>query len=794
MKKLLLFLSCIVSSLIIQAQTPVEIYWPFSSNIKGIEPQSAEWSTATAAEITSNGTDLSSRFTTAVAVGSKLNYQSPQTPVNAVTGEVDGTVISRFKTAGSSDGSDDYGVAFDVKPTDANSTFLPTKVTAAVAIWYEKAGRKFNFVLQKISSSGDIAGEYELGSADDSKASNAAYSTVTFDVPSSVTASPNTWRLVIKVSSGYGNGRNLALGQVHLEGSLQGGQAIVTHNVTAIVTPEGAGTVTPNGGAVADGEQLTMTAKPNIGFAVDGWYINNTLQSHEPTYTFSNITADITAEARFTELPSCYLTYMTSPSSAGKGAITLKGGGETQPDGRVKFNSGTAVTLSATANRGCTFTEWTDRNGNALSTSTTLKFNIDRDTTIYAVFGKLDNYKDSLVAFPGAEGWGRFTTGGRAIDSRGSKVYYVTRLDDCPDDELVEGTLRWALQSGDDTPRTVLFNTCGTIYLTSKLKFRHGNISIEGQTAPGGGICIAGYPLNISKPNIIIRHIRFRAGDLVNNSMAALDIENTDHVVLDHCSITWSMEEALTMYDCDSTTVQWTILGEALYRSKNHKGSRAYATQWGGEHGTMHHCLLTNSNSRSPRFNGVRSESKNPGEHDQFVDNEFINNVVFNWGRSNSIYGGECYKDINGGNDYNRVYMINNFYRPGPATQAGTARDRYFVGASSTKKGLNGLGQWYLSGNKFEVNGKWLPKSSNVWTESSLKRVNANNLYGFTNGLQERAFNTEEGCSQRIYTAITLSEQILKNIKALKCVPFSKEELQTIDEISFAPGVQGMTR
>lgn len=244
------------------------------------------------------------------------------------------------------------------------------------------------------------------------------------------------------------------------------------------------------------------------------------------------------------------------------------------------------------------------------------------------------------------------------------------------------------MQSGDDTPRTILFNTCGTIYLTSKLKFRHGNISIEGQTAPGGGVCVAGYPLNISKPNIIIRHMRFRAGDLMNASVTALDVENTDHIILDHCSITWSMEEGLTMYDCDSTTVQWTIIGEALYSSKNVKGARAYATQWGGEHGTMHHCLITNCNNRTPRFNGVRKESKSLGDHDQFVDDEFINNVVFNWGKPNSVYGGECYKDINDGNNYDRVYMINNYYRPGPATQSKTANSRYFVGASSSKKAL----------------------------------------------------------------------------------------------------------
>ena len=80
------------------------------------------------------------------------------------------------------------------------------------------------------------------------------------------------------------------------------------------------------------------------------------------------------------------------------------------------------------------------------------------------------------------------------------------------------------------------------------------------------------------------------------------------------------------MYDCDSTTVQYCIIGEGLYNSRNSKGARAYATQWGGEHSTMHHCLITNCNNRTPRFNGVRDNSNNPGDHDQFVDSEFFNN------------------------------------------------------------------------------------------------------------------------------------------------------------------------
>ena len=280
--------------------------------------------------------------------------------------------------------------------------------------------------------------------------------------------------------------------------------------------------------------------------------------------------------------------------------------------------------------------------------------------------------QQQLTAFPGAEGYGKFTTGGR-----GGEVCYVTSLADCSDDNLVEGTLRWAIRHDNGgVPRTILFKVSGTILTTSDLKFAYPNVSILGQTAPNGGICIAGYKFYVCQSNVIIRYIRFRAGDLAGwkskKSCPSIDIENVKHVILDHCSITWSMEECLTMYDNDSTTVQNCILGEALYNSMNAKGARAYATQWGGEHSTMHHCLLTNSNNRIPRFNGVRNESKQRGEHDYQVDSEFANNVVFNWGKENPAYGAECdttaVKTLEGyGAPYNKVSMLANYYKHGPA-------------------------------------------------------------------------------------------------------------------------------
>lgn len=344
---------------------------------------------------------------------------------------------------------------------------------------------------------------------------------------------------------------------------------------------------------------------------------------------------------------------------------------------------------------------------------------------------------DRLPAFPGADGYGKYVTGGR-----GGEVCYVTRLDDCPDNALVPGTLRWALRHDNGgKPRTVLFNVAGTIYLTSKLKLQYPDVSILGQTAPGGGITITGYNMYICRNNVMVRHIRFRAGDVPSTSMTGLDIENADNIILDHCSMTWSMEECLTAYDTDYTTVQWCIIGEGLYNSKNSKGARAYATQWGGEHSTMHHTLITNSHSRAPRFNGVRSASNNKGDHDYQVDSEFANNVVFNWSQSGNQYGGEydksavekaawCASDPG----YNRVYVINNYYRPGPSTKNGAATARYWCAPSSP------YGQWYVSGNKFEVDGKFSTRTG-VWSADELNKVNADNHYGALEGAAGRGIN-----------------------------------------------------
>ena len=525
-----------------------------------------------------------------------------------------------------------------------------------------------------------------------------------------------------------------------------------TVHLSVTIDPVGAGTVERPERDIVIGGKATFTAVANAGYSFDGWYVNETLVSNANPYQFTNLQENLNIIAKFNSLAASSLVLDVKSGCEGMGTVSVSPEA-TIVEGVRKYNTGSNLTVSATSSKGYHFVRWEDGNGSEVSTSISYSFTINNDMTLYAVFEKLPNYNPDLVSFPGAEGYGRFTTGGRAVDGRGSKVYYVTRLDDCADDNLVEGTFRWAVKSGDDTPRTVLFKVAGTIYLTSRLSGLKPNLTIAGQTAPGGGICIGGHQMKLPS-NSIVRHIRFRAGDLPNKSMSELDVENVNNVILDHCTFAWSMEENLTMYDCDYTTVQWCIFEEPLYNSRNSKGARAYGAQWGGEHGTMHHCLFAHCVSRSPRFNGVRSSV-----NDHHVDAEFINNVIFNWGTHNSVYGGECSTGVEG--DYNRTYMINNYYKPGPLTKDGTSYARHFV--TATGANISELGEWYLSGNKFETGSKWA-RSEARWSDEVLEKVNADNYYGFldTSNKRERAIAMwSAGYTQDIY-----DQKLLKSLPA----------------------------
>ena len=288
------------------------------------------------------------------------------------------------------------------------------------------------------------------------------------------------------------------------------------------------------------------------------------------------------------------------------------------------------------------------------------------------------------IAFPGAEGFGKYATGGR-----GGKVVAVTNLNDDG-----EGSFRNALEKFPGEPLTIIFNVSGIIELQSKIQIKRSNLTIAGQTAPGDGICLKnqslilnGASLKGNHGNIIIRFIRSRPGGTLKTGLYGFDMENCHDVIVDHCSFSWANEECAAMYDTKNTSVQWCIVSEGLYNAGHMKGHRSYGGVWGGQYASYHHNLIAHQNSRAVRFNGARA-------HDTIALVDYRNNVIYNWGNANACYGGEV--NISGG--LSQVNIVNNYYKPGPAAPG----ELKFAHALFQKENSKGTGQWYLNGNIME--------------------------------------------------------------------------------------------
>ncbi len=270
----------------------------------------------------------------------------------------------------------------------------------------------------------------------------------------------------------------------------------------------------------------------------------------------------------------------------------------------------------------------------------------------------------SIPAFPGAEGFGAKATGGR-----GGRVIAVTNLEDSG-----PGSLRAAVE--EKGPRTVVFRVSGNIPLKSSLGLRNGDLTIAGQTAPGDGMCLQNYSLDLSGANnVIIRCLRVRPGDTSGKGLDALGGRSGENIIIDRCSMSWSVDECVSIYSgIRNVTVQWCLISESLYQSVHTKGHHGFGGIWGGQNASWHHNLLAHHSSRNPRIVG-----KSLGG--QLAD--LRNNVIYNWGY-NSCYGGDG--DV-------RVNLVNNYYRPGPAT-----RENVRARLANPSKGQV-PNNWWIAGN-----------------------------------------------------------------------------------------------
>jgi pectate lyase len=356
------------------------------------------------------------------------------------------------------------------------------------------------------------------------------------------------------------------------------------------------------------------------------------------------------------------------------------------------------------------------------------------------------------IAFPGAEGFGKYTTGGR-----GGTVYVITNLNDDG-----EGSLRQALNRSG--ARIIVFAVSGTIHLLSPLNVK-ANTTIVGQTAPGDGICIADHPVKLDGDNIIVRYMRFRMGDQYQNQGMvhgsghddALSASNKKNIIIDHCSLSWSTDEVLSVYAGDSTTLQWNIISEPLnYSYHFERGGtdfqhHGYGGIWGGRKLSAHHNLFAHCVSRTPRFDGIRN-----------IDAEFVdyrNNVIYNWG-SNNVHAGE-------GGTYN---IINNYYRPGPDTRKNVT-DRIL---NPFKKEPDiSFGKFYVAGNYVDgspevSNNNWLGVTMNNGTDEDKIRAQQNSPFAAEHIQTQTAvdaYNSVLAYAGASFKRDTLDLRIIKDVK-----------------------------
>lgn len=364
------------------------------------------------------------------------------------------------------------------------------------------------------------------------------------------------------------------------------------------------------------------------------------------------------------------------------------------------------------------------------------------------------------LAFPTAEGYGKYTKGGR-----GGVVYEVTNLNDGGD-----GSLRKAVEAKE--PRTIVFRLSGTIDLQSPLRIKHPYITIAGQTAPGDGITLKRYPLMINANEVIIRYIRVRLGDESGGADDAISSRYTKNIILDHVSASWSIDETLSIYHCENVTVQWCMITESLYESNHTKGSdHGYGGIWGSNYSTYHHNLIAHHSSRNPRF------ASGCGNTD------YRNNVVYNWGYKGT-YGGEVQQVNNPKFNFTNINMVANYYKPGPATVPG--ENSYQLANPWSRNGNLDYGKWFLDkntmvGNKEVTLNNWkgvVPSLTKIKDVQNEKLRNMEALPSLRLKESWQAMSIEEHTAEQAYDLVvaragtilpkrdSVDERIINEIKS----------------------------
>jgi hypothetical protein len=288
--------------------------------------------------------------------------------------------------------------------------------------------------------------------------------------------------------------------------------------------------------------------------------------------------------------------------------------------------------------------------------------------------------QSDILAFPGAEGGGAHSFGGR-----GGKVYVVTSLADSG-----PGTLRWACEQGG--ARIIVFNVAGIIRIKSPLIIRAPYITIQGQSAPGSGICIAGESVWINTHDVVLRYMRFRRGETnVGRRDDSLGGNPVGNIIIDHCSTSWGLDENMSIYrhmfdpgdgskEEKLGTVNVTI-SNCIYSESLDVWNHAFGSTTGGENSLLVRNLWADNTGRNPSvgWNGIYN---------------FVNNVIFNW----------VHRSMDGGDYTAKFNIINNYFKPGPATPKNEAVGHRILKPESGRSKLKErvFGMAYVNGNIME--------------------------------------------------------------------------------------------